>query len=132
MDCFNGKCVSHNESMKRNCRKYRPPEDCRKFEPLMGKPEPVVNFQCSDGLGVKLTAEVILTVKQIFDLAEFAGIPVDRNNYDKDSLDTPIAIMECPEGMKWEEEPYAHYEYAAYYDEYPDEGMMPLGDRTNA
>lgn len=76
-----------------------------------------------------VSSEVTLNVKQIFDLAEFAGIPVDRSNYDKDSLDTPIVIAECPE-ISWEDEPEARYEYMAYFEEYPNEGQMPLGDKT--
>ena len=86
----------------------------------------------NDVLGVKLTAEVILSVKQIVELAEFAGVYIDRYKLSKDEMETPIAIMKCPEGMKWEDEPNAVYEYAAYYDEYPQEGIVPLGDRTNA
>lgn len=86
----------------------------------------------SDGLGVEPRAEVILSVKQIIELAEFAGLHIDKDKLDEGEMETPIAIMKCPEDMRWEDEPNTVYEYAAFYNEYPQEGIVPLGDGTNA
>lgn len=75
-----------------------------------------------------------LTVREIQDLAEYAGLSVSVPDVvDDDELDTEITITECPaSGVRCEGEPddpkaVAYYRYVAYCAEYPDEGCFGLG-----
>jgi hypothetical protein len=58
---------------------------------------------------------MILTGKEIVDLARIAGLPVEENMLDAVELETEITIIEL-EGKK-----------IAHYYEYPDEGALQLG-----
>ena len=98
---------------------------------LVGSVQDSSKSALSDGLGVKPTQEITLNIKQIIELAEFAGLPIDKDKLDKDGLDTPVVITECP-ALSWEDEPDVRYGHMAYFEEYPDEGQMPLGDKINA
>lgn len=74
-----------------------------------------------------------LTVKEIVDLANFAGLSVTAPT-DADELETEISVMACPpEGVKNEGEEsdpdsVSHYKHIAYVTEYPEEGCCGLGD----
>ena len=113
-----------NETTKINLRNYAMSDQAK-------QDNTVSKSRSNVGLSVALTAEVILSVKEILDLAEFAGLSIDREKINSYEMETPIAIMKCPESMRWEDEPNTVYEYAAFYEEYPQEGQMPLGDGTN-
>lgn len=72
-------------------------------------------------------SEVILTVQQIMDLAEFAGLTVGRDDPDVD-LDTEFTVVADgmvaadDDGLKSYSGPYA------YCTDYPEEGCLPLND----
>lgn len=70
-----------------------------------------------------------LTVAEIKDLAEFAGLVLDKSvSYDADELETEIVVMECPkEGVRDDDGKPTHYAHIAYFAEYPEEGCCPLG-----
>ena len=70
-----------------------------------------------------------LTVAEIKDLAECAGLVLDKSvSYDDDELETGIVVMECPKaGVRDDDGKPTHYAHIAYFDEYPEEGSYPLG-----
>lgn len=74
---------------------------------------------------------ITLTLEQIIDLAEFAGLNVAKDT--EDDADTEYHVYNCPpEGVLNEGEPgdagsRAHYEYVVVSGEYPDEGCVGLG-----
>ena len=70
-----------------------------------------------------------LTVAEIKDLAECAGLVLDKNvSYDADELETEIVVMECPkQGVRDDDGKPTHYAHIAYFDECPEEGSYPLG-----
>lgn len=71
-----------------------------------------------------------LTIDQIKDLAEFAGLKVEGEITDDDK-ETEIVITKCPEkGVEETDGSIVHYRHIAYLEEYPDEGVCPLGDAT--
>lgn len=70
---------------------------------------------------------MILTIEQIRDLASFAGLKVDPE-VDDDERETEIVICGCPpQGIEGENGVVEHYKHVAYLQEYPDEGVFPLG-----
>ena len=73
---------------------------------------------------------ITLTINQIYDLARFAGFPLNEDNrIDLDEGETLISIGECPEkGIFCEDKGYnMKYSHVAWLDEYPEEGMFGLG-----
>lgn len=76
---------------------------------------------------------ITMTMNEIIDLAEFAGLTVDRVGFSDDELDAMLCIADCPkDGVHNDGEPgdpntVSHYRYIAYYDEYPEEGCIGLG-----
>ena len=58
---------------------------------------------------------MVLTVKEIIDLATLAGLCITTSLFDEYELETEITV-EVIDGKK-----------IAYYTEYPDEGVLPLG-----
>ena len=69
---------------------------------------------------------MILTAKEIKDLAEFAGFYVAA---DDNILETEYVIEKCsPKGVSDDDGIIRHYKHIAYLEEYPDEGVYPLGD----
>src|SRR6185436_7506804 len=77
---------------------------------------------------------LILTVQQIIDLADFAGIPLQQNGVsDLDDLETEIVIADCPNGgVLGDDGSQEHYSKVAYYYDYPEEGVQPLGPKIQA
>lgn len=72
---------------------------------------------------------ITLTVREIKDLAEFAGLVLNSTfPPDADELETEISItvepMECTDDSG-KAERFAH---VAHFSEYPEEGCMPLGE----
>ena len=77
---------------------------------------------------------IVLTVKEIINLCEFSGIPVDATQVDEDSLETEICVSPV-DNMKFVFEQADGTEILreytgnmAWYAEYPEEGVHPLGD----
>lgn len=69
-----------------------------------------------------------LNGKQIRELAEFAGFSIVEHDY-QDENETEYTIALCPkDGVLNDDETVSHYEYVVYLSEYPEEGVMPLGD----
>lgn len=70
-----------------------------------------------------------LTVAEIKDLAEAAGLVLDKAvTYDDDELDMEYDIVACPkEGVRNDDGTPEHYKYVAYISDYADEGSYPLG-----
>lgn len=75
---------------------------------------------------------LILTVAEIRDLAEFAGVmqhgvplPLDA-----DELETEIVIGDCPKQGIDNDGEVEHYRHMAWYYEYPEEGVFPLGEKV--
>lgn len=66
-----------------------------------------------------------LTIKEIRYLAIFCGFLV--NDYDKDE-DYEITIEPCPEIGVSDDGEIIHTRYIAYFEDYPEEGVFPLGD----
>lgn len=74
-----------------------------------------------------------LTIEEIRDLAEFVGLQLAEREIPADELETEIVIADCPEkGVHDEEQPTKtlHCRHIAYIEEYPDEGVCPLGQVT--
>lgn len=74
-----------------------------------------------------------LTVAEIKDLAECAGLALDKGvSYDADELETEIVVMDCPKaGVLDDDGKPTHYAHIAYFAEYPEEGSYPLGDEVS-
>jgi len=68
-----------------------------------------------------------LTIEEIKDLAEFAGLRVNDDDVDSDNRDTEITVTKCPKQGVMDETKVIHCRHMAYFDEYPEEGVMPLG-----
>jgi len=74
---------------------------------------------------------ITLTVNEIYDLARFAGFPLDENvKPDEDEGESTITIGDCPDkGLSDEGDQVCRkYRHAAWSEEYPEEGMVGLGD----
>jgi len=75
--------------------------------------------------------QLTLTVAQIIDLAEFAGLDIDpRSLPDEDGMTTELSIGSCPEqGLLDDEDDTTgdRYEYIAWFTEHPEEGATGLG-----
>lgn len=71
-----------------------------------------------------------LTGKEIKDLAEAVGLVISPLDYE-DELETEMTIIDCPaSGVLDDDGKATHYQHVAYYSEYPEEGMCPLGDEV--
>lgn len=71
---------------------------------------------------------LILTGKEIEDLARCAGFQIVEQNYD-DERECEIVIVDCPEdGIEDDDGKRTHYAHIAYFADYPDEGAFSLGD----
>lgn len=71
---------------------------------------------------------ITLTGAQIAELAEFVG--AGTIELGEIEAETEVTICDCPAGGLGDEEggPVSHYDYVAYLTEYPEEGMLGLGD----
>lgn len=73
------------------------------------------------------TGALTLTIAQIKDLAEFAGLRVSDEITDEDR-EIEITITPCPEkGVEDDDGSIIHCKHIAYLEEYPEEGVCPLG-----
>lgn len=75
---------------------------------------------------------ITLTVKQIADLAGYAGLVLNQRFMPEgDDLETEYTVMECPPtGTTDDDGKVKHYAHIAYVTDYPDEGVCPLGDEV--
>ena len=73
---------------------------------------------------------ITLTVNEIYELARFAGFPLDENaKPDEDEGEATISIGDCPDKGLFDEghQVCRKYTHVAWLDEYPEEGMVGLG-----
>ena len=86
-------------------------------------------MNCWASAARKGTSVITLTIAQIKDLVEFAGMSIHPNTLpDEDDLETEFTIRDCPaEGVTDDDGVARHYGLIAYCTDYPDEGCMPLG-----
>lgn len=69
---------------------------------------------------------MILTAAEIRDLAMLAGFVIDTLDVD---MAMDFTVEDCPKcGIKYDNGEVLHYEHVAYDSEYPEEGVLPLGD----
>lgn len=72
---------------------------------------------------------VTLTVREIRDLAQYAGLEVDSIALGREELDTELHVEVCPKcGLRDDDGAIIHYRHIAWFVEYPDEGSSGLGD----
>lgn len=73
---------------------------------------------------------LILTIKEIKDLAEFAGLIIgNEGKSDLDDDDAEITIEDCPAaGLEDEDGKFTHSRKIAYFTGYPEEGAFNLGE----
>lgn len=69
-----------------------------------------------------------LTINEIRDLAMLAGFEV--KNYTEDG-DYEITIETCPEKGVDDDGKIIQSRYIAYFEDYPEEGVLPLGRPLN-
>ena len=78
---------------------------------------------------------VILTVAEIRQLANFAGLNVapPDGKWDGDESEQEITVAPCPKGGVFDEDSnkWHHFKRIAYFTEYPEEGVYPLGDEIS-
>ena len=75
-----------------------------------------------------------LTIKEIKELATFAGLDV-KTNLEIDDMEAEITLMPCPEDGLSDGDDMPKKKYTgsiAYFTEYPDEGCQPLGELVPA
>lgn len=89
-------------------------------------PTPVA---CRDLLG---EPHLTLTMEEIRDLAQFCGMVVqDPTASEKEEeRETEITIAAWPKKGVWGDDQKCqvpHHKHIAYFDEYPEEGVLPLG-----
>lgn len=73
---------------------------------------------------------MILTIAEIRDLAQFAGLVLtDECKSDTSEDESEIAVEECPEGglIDTDAARVCRYAHVAYFANYPDEGSHGLG-----
>jgi hypothetical protein len=109
------------------CAKLDQGEDPRKNE----MPKIIEEFERDFERGEKKVKTTILTFEEIRDLALFCGMQV-KHALDEDEKETEVAITKCPEqGIKNEDDgSVIRCKHIAYYEEYPEEGVVPLGPFT--
>ena len=73
---------------------------------------------------------MILTVAEIKDLAECAGLVLEKDvEFDEYELSTEICIEEN-KIVTGDDGISRQYNHIAYFHEYPEEGVYPLGDEV--
>lgn len=75
-------------------------------------------------------ASVTLTLREIRELADYAGFCVITTDYDEDEFDTEVSIIEPDGGYVIADEDGSNpkrYARIAMFGEYPEEGAIGLG-----
>lgn len=72
-----------------------------------------------------------LTIEEIRDLAQFCGLIVQEPTASEreDECETEITVSAWPKGV-WDEDQKCQvppHKHIAYFEEYPEEGVVPLG-----
>lgn len=75
---------------------------------------------------------ITLTIREIIDLAEFAGLRLQGQAEDLDELEHEITVEQCPARGVDDQGVAKHYKHIAYFDEYPEEGVFGLGQESTA
>lgn len=70
-----------------------------------------------------------LTLQEIIDLAEFSGLTLDKSLLpDPEDLDQVICITRChKDGLADDDGQIQHFNYVMYFEDCPEEGVIPLG-----
>lgn len=76
---------------------------------------------------------MVLTVREIYDLACFAGFTINHSKMfmpSEDEMETEITAVDCPASGVLDEDGVSrrYYTKIAYYTEYPEEGVVGLGE----
>jgi|SRR6185295_11440425 len=92
-------------------------------------PESPATSRSTDGLG---EPHLTLTIDEIRDLAQFCGLVVQEPTASEkvEERETEIKIAAWPKKGVWDEEQKCQvppHKHIAYFDEYPEEGVLPLG-----
>lgn len=78
---------------------------------------------------------ITLTVKEIEDLAKFAGLSIqDNTNPEEDEYEADITIADWPDNGVLDDsnKEMRPHRFIAYLTDYPAEGCFPLGSPTEA
>jgi hypothetical protein len=83
-------------------------------------------------LGLLGEPHLTLTIEEIRDLAQICGLVVQEPTASEkaDERETEIKIAAWPEKGVWDDEQKCQvppHKHIAYFDEYPEEGVLPLG-----
>jgi len=70
--------------------------------------------------------KITLTIHEIYHLAQFCGFVI-KDPPEKGDFDTEITIEPCPPSGLKDDDGMIHCKHIAYFDEYPEEGALPLG-----
>ncbi len=75
-----------------------------------------------------------LTVREILDLAKFSGIVVDETKLpNEEEMETVVCITSChKDGLANDDGVIEHFNLVMYFEECPEEGVIPLGDPITA
>lgn len=69
-----------------------------------------------------------LTVREIIDLAKYVGIEIIGTPM-PDQLEDVVCVMPAnPEGMENDDGEIEYYHLIAYFEDYPEKGVCPLGE----
>lgn len=75
---------------------------------------------------------ITLTGAQIAELAQFAGIPIDKTDLDEDITDSEYTIEAGPVGVKNDDDTETFFSHFVYCNECAEEGGIGLGDPVEA
>ncbi|SEQ48625.1 hypothetical protein SAMN03080615_01642 [Amphritea atlantica] len=65
----------------------------------------------------------------IIDLALYSGVDVDVSGVDDAELETVVCLADChPEGLENDDGVIEHFNLVMYFEECPEEGVIPLGN----
>ena len=78
---------------------------------------------------------IILSIQEIYDLACFAGLSIDRSPEmmpDQEELETQITLEDCPANGLLDDDgvSFRKYRHVACFSEYPEEGYIGLGSEV--
>lgn len=89
--------------------------------------------KADSGRSSQANGSVTLTVREIADLARFAGLELDETKLPNEHEgEDEITITDCPPGglADEDEEVFSYFRKIAYFSEYPEEGAMGLGPES--
>jgi hypothetical protein len=70
-----------------------------------------------------------MTILEVKDLAEACGLSVDVGGMDESDLEATVCVAHChPDGLKDDDGKVDHCNYVMYFEDCPEEGVIPIGD----